>query len=180
MAGPAQEDLEALYRRAGPMVYRRCVRLLGSEAEAQDCLQDTFLGYLKLTSRHEAQPLTILLRIATFQALDRVRRRSRWFGRVSRCTVREDEPDDTLETQATAWAQAQGRVTELERSELLQDLAMLTKGEDDETLTAATMHFVEGHTLEEVAQTLGITRKTVAARLNRLMERVRSRAGASP
>jgi DNA-directed RNA polymerase specialized sigma24 family protein len=42
------------------------------------------------------------------------------------------------------------------------------------------MHFVEGHTLEEVAQTLGITRKTVAARLNRLMERVRSRAGASP
>jgi RNA polymerase sigma-70 factor (ECF subfamily) len=179
MVGPAGEDLESLYRRFGPLVYRRCVKLLGNDAEAQDCLQDTFIGYLKLKARGEAQPLTLLLRIATFQALDRVRKRARWFGRVARVEVREDEEDSTLEAQANAWARQRGLMSDLERSELLQDLVMLTRGEDEETLAAATMHWVEGHTLEEVASSLGVTRKTVAARLTRLTERARTRAGVS-
>jgi RNA polymerase sigma-70 factor (ECF subfamily) len=180
MGGPPGEDLEALYRRFGPLVYRRCLKLVGSAAEAQDCLQDTFLGYLKLNLRGEAQPLTVLLRIATFQSLDRVRRHARWFGRVARCEVREGEADDTLEAQAAAWGAQRGLVSDLERSELLQDLALLTQGEDAETLAAATLHWVEGYTLEEVASTLGVTRKTAAARLNRLTERARARAGVSP
>lgn len=179
MVSPPGEDLESLYRRFGPLVYRRCVKLLGNEAEAQDCLQDTFIGYLRLKSRGEAQPLTVLFRIATFQALDRVRRRARWFGRVARVAVREGEEDATLEAQANAWGRQCGVVSDLERSELLQDLAMLTRGEDEETLAAATMHWVEGYTLEEVASSLGMTRKTVAARLNRLTERAQKRAGVS-
>lgn len=180
MSGTAGEDIAALYRRFGPLVYRRCLKLVGSEAEAQDCLQDTFVGYLKLQSRGEAQPLTILLGIATYQSLDRVRRRARWFGRVASCTVREDDADSTLEAQANAWAAQRAVITELERSELLQDLAMLTQGEEAETLTAATMHWVEGYTLEEIASTLSVTRKTVARRLKTLTERARSRAGVTP
>lgn len=180
MSSPPGPDIEALYRRFGPLVYRRCLKLVGSAAEAQDCLQDTFLGYLKLNLRGEAAPLTVLLRIATFQALDRVRRHARWFGRVAHCEVREDEADATLDSQASAWSARQGRLSDLERSELLQDLAMLTRGEDAETLAAATMHWVEGYTLEEIASTLGVTRKTAAARLNRLTARARSRAGETP
>lgn len=170
------DALARLYRRFGPLVYRRCRQLLGSDAEAQDCLQDTFVGYLKLAARGEAQPLTVLYRIATFQAIDRLRHRARWHGRAAAVVVREDEPDATLEQQASAWAARRGQQTDLERSELLQDLALLSRGEDEETLVAVTMHFVEGYTLEEIAQTLRVTRKTVAARLSRMVERARARA----
>lgn len=171
MAGAAQSEVEALYRRHGPALLRRCRNLLGSDAEARDCVQDTFLGFLKGDWRGEAQPFTVLYRIATFQAIDRLRRRSRWHGRASQLEVREDEPDTTLEQQAAAWSERQ-TTSSTERVEWAHDLAILTQGEDEFTLTAATMHWVEGHTLEEIAQTLGVTRKTVSARLTRFMERV--------
>lgn len=175
MAGPTTHDVAALYRRFGPLVFRRCRRLLASDSEAQDCLQDVFIGYLKGDWRGEAQPLTVLYRIATFQAIDRLRRRARWHGHGESLTVREED-DATLEQQATAWRAQQDKVSEAERLELAQDVALLTEGEDESTLAAATMHWVEGYTLEEVAQTLGITRKTVAARLTKLSERARVRS----
>jgi DNA-directed RNA polymerase specialized sigma24 family protein len=36
-------DVEALSRRYGPMVLRRCRRLLGDEQEALDACQDVFV-----------------------------------------------------------------------------------------------------------------------------------------
>ena len=171
---PAAPDVDALYRRYGPALFRRCRSLLGSDAEAQDCVQDTFIGFLKGDWRGEAQPFTVLYRVATFQAIDRLRRRGRWYGRVTDLKVREDEADQSIEEQGAAWVQKQTMV-ETERVEFAHDLAVLTKGEDEFTLTAATMHWVEGHTLEEIAQTLGVTRKTVSARLSRFMERVAQR-----
>ena len=122
----------------------------------------------------EAQPLTVLYRVATNQAIDRLRKRGRWHGRASELTIREDEPDASMEEQGSAWASRQ-TMAETERVEWAHDLAFLTKGEDDFTMTAATMHWVEGHTLEEIAQTLGVTRKTVSARLTRFTERVAER-----
>lgn len=166
-------DVEALYRRFAPSLFRRCRALLGNDAEAQDCVQDTFIGFLKGNWRGEAQPFTVLYRVATYQAIDRLRRRGRWHGRAAELAVREDEADQTVEEQAAA--QGQHTMAESERVEWAHDLAILTKGEDDFTLTAATMHWVEGHTLEEIAQTLGVTRKTVSARLSRFMERVAQR-----
>jgi RNA polymerase sigma factor (sigma-70 family) len=165
------QDVEVLYRRFGPMLHRRARALLGSETEAHDCVQDTFVGYLKGNWRGEAQPFTVLYRIVTYQAFDRLRRRGRWYGRAHELRIREDEPDASLEEQALAWESRQ-TLAESERVEWAHDLAHLTQGEDDFSLTAATMHWVEGHTLEEIAHTLGVTRKTVSARLTRLMERV--------
>lgn len=165
-----------MYRRYGPMLFRRCRALLGTDAEAQDCLHDTFVGFLKGQWRGEAQPLTVLYRVATNQAIDRLRRRGRWHGKANEFTVRDDESDTTLEEQASAWA-ARQTVADHERVEWARELAHLTQGEDSFTLTAATMHWVEGHTLEEIAQLLGVTRKTVSARLNRFTERVAERRG---
>lgn len=169
-------EVEALYRRYGPMLFRRCRALLGSDAEAHDCLQDTFVGFLKGQWRGEAQPLTVLYRVATNQAIDRLRKRGRWHGRAAELRVREDEPDQSLEEQAASWGTHQ-TTAQAERVEWAHDLALLTRGEDDFTLTAATMHWVEGYTLEEIAQTLGVTRKTVAARLTRFSERAAQRRG---
>lgn len=174
---PAAEarEVEALYRRYGPMLFRRCRSLLGSDAEAHDCLQDTFLGFLKGNWRGEAQPFTVLYRVATNQAIDRLRKQGRWYGKATALVVRENEPDDTLEQQARAWMAHQSG-TDMERAEWAHDIAALTGGEDEFTLTAAVMHWAEGHTLEEIAQTLGVTRKTVSARLTKFVERAARRA----
>ena len=40
-------DVEALSRRYGPMVLRRCRRLLGDEDQALDACQDVFLRVLQ-------------------------------------------------------------------------------------------------------------------------------------
>src|SRR5262249_43810913 len=38
-----EAEVEEAYRRFGPLVMRRCRRILGSEAAAKDALQETFL-----------------------------------------------------------------------------------------------------------------------------------------
>ena len=74
-------DVEALYRRYGPMVLRRCRSILRDEAEAMDAMQEVFVQVLRrrLTLRDE-YPASLLYRIATNTSLNglRSRRRRRW------------------------------------------------------------------------------------------------------
>ncbi|MFP2911103.1 RNA polymerase sigma factor, partial [Pyxidicoccus sp. 3LFB2] len=81
---PGPEDLAALYRRFGPAVHRRALSLTRDAEEALDVTQDTFLAYMNVrrTARDEASPFTVLYQIATYRAVDRVRRRARWSGRL--------------------------------------------------------------------------------------------------
>jgi RNA polymerase sigma factor (sigma-70 family) len=71
-------DWPALLRDHGPLVWRTAYRLLGREADAADCYQQTFLAAVEL-ERHEPirhWPAT-LKRIAAARALDRLRERYR-------------------------------------------------------------------------------------------------------
>ena len=69
-----QIDVEALYARFGPMVLRRCRKLLASEEMAADAMQETFIRVLRrresLTSR---APSSLLYRIATNICLNMLR-----------------------------------------------------------------------------------------------------------
>jgi RNA polymerase sigma-70 factor (ECF subfamily) len=169
---PASEDLAALYRRFGPAVHRRALSLTRDAEEALDVTQDTFLAYMKVRgqARDEASPFTVLYQIATYRAVDRVRRRARWSGRLGPLSV-EDE-DAEAQRHETATAHTGG----MERVEALQDLALLTQGEEPEVLTVAVLYFVEGYTAEEVAQVLDMSRKTVSRMLARFAERAQKRS----
>ena len=162
----ASEDLAALYRRFGPAVHRRA-------EEALDVTQDTFLAYMKARGslRDEASPFTVLYQIATYRAVDRVRRRARWSGRLGPLSVEDEDGEAEHRSQEAATAHTGG----MERVEALQDLALLTQGEDPEVLTVAVLYFVEGHTTEEVAQVLDLSRKTVTRMLARFAERAQKR-----
>lgn len=50
---PANIDLEACYRRYGPLVYRRCLRLLRSEAQAEEAMQHVFVELMRRQERLE-------------------------------------------------------------------------------------------------------------------------------
>ncbi len=162
--------LAELYRRYAPAVFRRARSLLSDEQEAHDVTQDVFLGYLKheKRSRGEASPFTVLYQMATYQAVDRLRRRSRWSGRMQSLDVDEDDDAPGLELPGDDGGAA--------RIEAAQDLALLTQGEDEQTLTIALLCLVEGYTAEQAAQTLDVSRKTVGRALKAFCERANKRA----
>lgn len=170
---PADSSLVAdLYRRHAPAVYRRALGLLKDPEEANDVVQEVFLGYLKQEWRGEAAPFTVLYQLATFQSIDRLRKRSRWSGVLGPLEAPADQDDDG------APATIEG-VTEdgSARLEAAQDLALLTAGEEPRTLTAAVLYWVDGCTTQEVAEVLDLSRKTVGKLLARFTERARSRTG---
>jgi RNA polymerase sigma factor (sigma-70 family) len=134
--------------------------------------QDTFLAYMRgqASLRGGASPFTVLYQIATHKAVDRLRRNSRWSGVLGSLDIAEDEVPARLGTWA---ATDEGGMT---RIEALRDLALLTAGEKSETLTAAVLYFVEGYTMEEVAKTLDLSRKTVSELLQGFAGRARERS----
>ena len=168
--GADSSVLAELYRRYAPAVFRRARSLLSDEQEAHDVTQDVFLGYLKHRerARGEASPFTVLYQMATYQAVDRLRRRSRWSGRLQSLDV--DEESDSLGLEVAADDGGTRRV------EAAQDLALLTHGEDEQTLTLAVLCLVEGYTAEQAAQTLDVSRKTVGRALKAFSERANKRA----
>ncbi len=165
-------ELEALYRRHAPAIHRRALSLVKDPQEALDVTQEVFLAYLNGAHRlrGEAQPFTVLYQIATYQSLDRLRRRSRWHKRLAPVAPLVNDEGETEEPDVPVAAEGAARV------EAMQDLALLTQGEDAETLTAASLYFVEGHTTEEIAQALDVSRKTVGKLLAQFSERARKRA----
>lgn len=160
-----------LYRRYAPAVFRRALSLLGGdEATAKDVTQDVFLGYFRGEGRlsGQAQPFTVLYQMATYQAIDRLRRTARWHGRMPTLTHHEDDEGPALEP----WVSDGGAG----RVEATHDLALLTKGEDERTLTCAVLYFSEGYTTQEIADTLDLSRKTVGRALAAFAERANKRA----
>lgn len=169
--GATSDELTELYRKYAPAVFRRARSLLaGDEHEANDIVQEVFLSYVKNQSRlrGEAAPFTILYQMATYQAVDRLRRAARWSGKVTSLSVDEDTDGPALQVPSSADGAA--------RLEAARDLALLTEGEDEQTLTCAVLYFVEAYTTEEIAQSLGISRKTVGRALAAFSTRAQKRA----
>ena len=154
-------DVESFYRRYGPMVLRRCQRLLRSDAQAQDAMQDVFVAMLS----HEAHlddsaPSALLLRIATNVCLNRLRSARR----------RPEDPDDELLMRIAAAGQDSESVTMARGM-----LARLFGGEGPlgaSSQTIAVMHLVDGMTLEEVAAEAGMSVSGVRKRLRTLRARL--------
>ncbi|MBL8919738.1 MAG: sigma-70 family RNA polymerase sigma factor [Myxococcaceae bacterium] len=168
---PATARFDELYRRFAPAVFRRAKSLLGGdEAEARDVTQDVFLGYFKLEAKltGAASAFTVLYQMATYQSVDRLRRRARWSGRLQ--PLHHDEEHEGPALQLPSPEDGAARV------EATHDLALLTKGEDEQTLTCALLYFAEGYTTQEIADTLDVSRKTVSRALAAFAARATKRA----
>ena len=59
------------------------------------------------------------------------------------------------------------------------ELAMLTEGLDDEVVTIAVMSLVDGLTQEEIAEALGLSRRTIVKRLKKFRKVTESNQVAS-
>ena len=149
--------LEVLYTEHAPAVMRLAHRVTGSAADAEDVLQDVFLGLPEALRRYDEQGSFAgwLLRITTRVALMRMRTARR------RREVPIDavpEPERPMPADALADAAA-----------LEQAIARLS--------TTLRVTFVlkaaEGYSHAEIAEILGITTSTSEVRYHRALKKVR-------
>lgn len=155
-------EIEAFYVRYGPMVLRRCRRLLGDEQAAYDATQEVFLKVISRRGRLAGSyPSALLFRIATNICLNRLRddRRHR-LGQLS-----SGLPELILVPPHEAAVSA---------GSLLDHLF---KNETDDARQIAVMHFVDGMTLKEIGASLDLSTSGVHKRLERLRRRIRSVGG---
>ena len=151
-------DVEALSRRYGPMVLRRCRRLLGDEDEALDACQDVFVRLLRHRERLDLRcPSSLLYRIATNVCLNRIRDR----GRAP--LVAGDDLLLAIAAASEPGAQIEARLV----------LDWLFGRHPESTRTMAVLHYVDGLTLEEVASQTGLSVSGVRQRLRKLRAQIR-------
>jgi RNA polymerase sigma-70 factor (ECF subfamily) len=152
-------NLEALYRRYGPLVLRRCGQLLRDSAEAEDAMQEVFMQILRNPGLIEAEfPSSLLYKIATNACLNRLR------GRARRAESRDEErllaiaSHDDVESRSAA-----GRLLD-------KIFNRLPDPARESTRVMAVLHFVDGLTLEEVAKETSLSVSGVRKRLRGLRE----------
>ena len=146
-------DVEGLSQRYGPMVLRRCRQLLRDEDEAMDACQDVFVRLIERRESLDARyPSSLLYTIATNLCLNRIRDRAR------RPTTSDEELLHRIASAGQPGAPSEARLM----------LARLFGRHPDSTRAIAVLHYLDGLTLEQVAEHVGLSVSGVRKRLRGL------------
>jgi RNA polymerase sigma-70 factor (ECF subfamily) len=153
-------DVGELCRRYGPMVLRRCRRLLRDDAEALDASQDVFVRVIERRDWLDGQyPSSLLFRIATNVCLNRIRDRGRRpEGHRVPATDAQDDQLYLIAHAAEPGGQSEARLL----------LDRLFRRHPESSRTMAVLHYVDGLTLDEVANVTGMSVSGVRKRLRGL------------
>lgn len=151
------ERVVRLYREFGPVVFRRCLRLLRDPEAARDATQEVFVKLIREASRLEDPEAMLqwVYRVATNHCLNANRNRRK----------RPEAGDAHLLLELAPAATPSIPEGRLAR-ELLERF-------DARTRAIAVGVFVDGLEHEEVAGILGISRKTVQRTVQKFLERSR-------
>ncbi len=163
-AVPERERAAELYRRFGPAVYRRCLKLLRDREGAKDATQEVFVKLLRDISRFDDPVVALpwMYRVATNHCLNLLRD-VRHRGEEG---LGEWELADPLD----------GAASYPDRHLANAVLAQFDEG----TRAVALGVLVDGMGHEELAGALGVSRKTVERRLARFLARARKLVGGEP
>ena len=146
-----------LYRTYGPVVYRRCLRILKDQEAAKDATQEVFVKLIRDMSKLEDRETVLpwIYRVATNHCLNQRRNASR---------RGEDFESPPLELAASTDHDT------LPDRQLVQGILSRF---DATTQTVAVGVLVDGMEQEEVAELLGVSRRTVARKLARFLDLAR-------
>lgn len=150
-----RRELARLYRTHGPMVYRRCLRLLRNPAAAADATQEVFVKLVEelpaLSGRESLVPW--LCRTSTNRCLNLLRSAHR-------------HREETLEgaPELPARGPLPGAIDGALARRLLARF-------DDTTRAIAVGILVDGLGQEELSSELGLSRRTIGRKLDRFLAR---------
>jgi len=157
-------DLEVYYVRYGPMVLRRCRKMLRDEQAAFDAMQEVFVKLLVHKKRLDGRyPSSLLYTIATNLCLNRLRDERRRGETVPL-------PHD---------GDIAGRPFEDPETKLRGLLDPILKEEREDTRQMAYLYFIDGLSLEKIALEMDMSVAGVHKRLRRL-RRFQSPKGREP
>lgn len=157
-------NVEDYYKRYGPMVLRRCRRLLRDEEAARDAMQDTFVNLLKKQSQLKHWgPSSLLYRIATNVCLNKIRTMKR----------RPEDSDTALLSRIAS-------VEEPEAPSMARMILIKLFGREPASSgTIAVLHLVDGLTLEQTAREVGLSVSGVRRRIRQLRVKLALLEGAA-
>ncbi len=156
---PVGIDVESLYRRYGPMVLRRCRKLLGDPEAAEDAMHDVFVQLCRRGDTIEDRGLSSLLyRIATNVCLNKKRSQRR----------KPAEPAGELFERIAEADDALGR------TEARSLLDRVLGREPESSATIAVLHLHDGLTLEQTAELVGMSVSGVRKRLRKIQASMRA------
>lgn len=151
--GLGRDELQRLYTQLAPAIHRRARLLLGRDADAWDVVQEVFEKMLTMGEgfRGEAQPMTWAWRITTNLCLNHLRSRKL---REPKLQLVTDEP-----------------VTDQRSTEVRQLLNVWLTHLDEREQQIATLLYIDGLTQDEVADVLGLSRKTIGREVEDLRQK---------
>ena len=157
-------DWPETVRQYGPVVWKTVYRLLGNEADAADCFQETFVAALELSRRESIEHWAGLLqRVATARALNQLRRRSV-----------EAKRRGTWPDFATTPSPNPGPVQDAEAAELAarmrRAIAQLPRRESE----VICLRCLAGLSYEEIGRQLGLKLNAVGVLLHRARGKLRN------
>jgi RNA polymerase sigma factor (sigma-70 family) len=148
-----EAELDALYDAYAYAVHRRCARLLGSNADADDALQEVFIAVMRYgdSLRNNESPIPWLYRIADRHCFRILTKRKRWVL-----------DEDAIEAQQTGT---------IEEARLVREVLGSCK---ESVRDVAVLYYVDQMTQDEVAAEIGLSRKTVRQRLSEFLATARA------
>lgn len=152
-------DVTTYYTQYSPMVLRRCRSLLKNENLALDAMQDTFVKLIKYQDRlRDHAPSSLLYRMATNVCLNQIRSMKRH---------PETQSEILLHSIASLGYHHEARTG----ARLILD--KLFQNQKESTRMIATLHYLDGFTLEEVAEHVKMSVSGVRKRLRGLREQLK-------
>jgi RNA polymerase sigma-70 factor (ECF subfamily) len=162
VSGKILIDIESYYIQYGPMVLRRCRRMLKNEQSAFDAMHEVFLRLVSNQNRLTGQyPSALLYRIATNVCLN---------------LIRNDKKHSLNE-----YVHILHNISFFENQEQESSARYLLKyileKEQETPRKIAVLYFVNGMTIKEIAETLGLSISGVHKHLDKLRRRIRDKGG---
>jgi len=163
---------EQLMRRYEPKIFRLAQQVTGSEADAEDVLQETFLkAFSKLDQfQHNARFYTWLVRIALNESFMKLRKRR---NNVVSLDQEIDTGEDTIPRDVADWHPDPEQ--QYARSELQEILSRAIASLSLPYRTVFQLRDVEGLSTEETADVLQISVPAVKSRLLRARLQLREK-----
>jgi RNA polymerase sigma-70 factor (ECF subfamily) len=150
-------DLASLYDAyAGPL-YRYLVALLSCEQDAEDALQEVFLGLARRRADRIRDTRAYLLKAARHQAFQALRRRRRREREAAMAAVSWVDPEA---------CRPEVRVLALDIDRALCSLPA-------EQREVVTLHLCEGFSFREIAELCGVPQNTASSRYRLALARLR-------
>jgi RNA polymerase sigma-70 factor (ECF subfamily) len=156
----SREDFDRLYRSAYPRVYRTLAAILGDSTEAEDCAQDAFVKAFQAWERWrpDAPAEAWIHRIAVNKAISyRRRAQLRTVGELLRRLGRPVGSADPAQVATQP------------------DLLGALRAIPPKLAAAIVLRHYHGYNNREIAIALGVSERTIGARLNQAAARLRAR-----